>query len=137
MYLKWLGSYPITPSEHIYIMKISSSTTVFGVIGTPVAHSLCPIMQIAAFAHLGYDGVYAAFQVQDLEAAISGIRGLGIKGMSVTIPHKVNVMPLLDDCVALSKKIGAANTIVEKNGKLLGYNTDCMGAVNALMDKRI
>jgi shikimate dehydrogenase len=116
-------------------MKISSNTSVFGVVGNPVRHSLSPIMHNAAFSEVGYDGVYVAFEVQDLDAAISGMKGLGINGMSVTIPHKVNVMSLLDECDDLSKKIGAVNTIVQQNRRLLGYNTDCMGAVKALREK--
>lgn len=116
-------------------MRVSANTSIYGVIGNPVGHSLSPIMHNAAFSELGVDGLYAAFQVQDLKAAISGIRGLGIKGASVTIPHKVTVMPLLDECDRLSKKIGAVNTIVHRNGKLLGYNTDCLGAVKALEEQ--
>lgn len=116
-------------------MNVSTRTSVFGVIGNPVAHSLSPIMHNAAFSEVGYDGVYAAFKVHDLEAALSGMKALGIKGLSVTIPHKVNVMALLDECDDLSKKIGAVNTIVEKNGKLWGTNTDCTGAVSALREK--
>lgn len=116
-------------------MKITPHTSVFGVIGNPVAHSLSPIMHNAAFSEIGYDGVYVAFTVEDLKAAILGMKGLGIKGLSVTIPHKMNVMSLLDDCDELSTKLGAVNTIVEKNGKLFGTNTDCFGAVQALKEK--
>ena len=116
-------------------MRVSANTSIYGVIGNPVGHSLSPIMHNAAFSELGIDGLYAAFQVQDLKAAISGIRGLGIKGASVTIPHKVTVMPLLDECDRLSKKIGAVNTIVNRNERLLGYNTDCLGAVKVLEEQ--
>lgn len=92
-------------------------------------------MHNAAFEAAGYDGVYLAFEVADVSAAVEGIRALGIHGVSVTIPHKVTVMSLLDEIDETARKIGAVNTIVNQNGTLKGYNTDCAGAVAALMEK--
>lgn len=114
---------------------ITSHTDVFCVIGNPVAHSLSPRMHNAAFAADGYDGVYLAFEVEDVSAAVGGIRGLGIRGVSVTIPHKLSVMAHLDDIDETARKIGAVNTIVNDGGKLRGFNTDCSGAVAALLEK--
>lgn len=114
---------------------ISASTEVFCVIGRPVSHSLSPGMHNAAFKASGFDGVYTAFEVADVSAAVKGIRALGIRGVSVTIPHKVSIIPLLDEIDPTAMKIGAVNTIVSDGGLLKGYNTDCQGAVAALMEK--
>jgi shikimate dehydrogenase len=92
-------------------------------------------MHNAAFKASGFDGVYTAFEVADLPSALKGIRALGIRGVSVTIPHKVSVIPLLDEVDPTAMKIGAVNTVVSDGGVLKGYNTDCQGAVAALMEK--
>lgn len=114
---------------------ISPSTNVFCVIGKPVSHSLSPMMHNAAFKAADYDGVYLAFEVTDAAAAVAGIRAFGIRGASVTIPHKVSVMSHLDDIDETAQKIGAVNTIVNEKGKLKGFNTDCDGAMAALSEK--
>jgi shikimate dehydrogenase len=114
--------------------KINQYTELYGVIGNPVRHSLGPIMHNAALSHKGIDAVYLAFESTDVEGAIKGMRSLGIKGMSVTIPHKGSVIPFLDQIDPLAKEIGAVNTIVNKNNKLTGYNTDATGALRTLND---
>jgi shikimate dehydrogenase len=116
-------------------MRINSATSLFAVIGNPVSHSLSPVMHNAAFAHLKYNGVYVAFKVKDISNAVCGIKALGIKGVSITIPHKVSVLALLDQLDESAEKIGAANTIVNRQGELIGFNTDCSGAVKALAEK--
>jgi len=116
-------------------MKADTKTFLFGVIGDPVSHSLSPIMHNAAFSDIGYNAVYLAFHVTDLPSAIRGVKGLGIKGLSVTIPHKVPIIDMLDEIDETAKKIGAVNTVANKNGKLCGYNTDCLGAIHALREK--
>lgn len=114
------------------MIPVSPATGVLGIIGHPVAHSLSPALHNAAFAAVGLDLVYAAFDVQDLPAAIAGVRALGIRGLSVTIPHKEAVIPLLDRIDPLAARIGAVNTVVNEQGVLAGYNTDALGAVRAL-----
>jgi len=114
---------------------INSKTRLYGVIGDPVAHSLSPAIHNAAFAHARINGVYTAFHVTDLPAAVAGIRALNIRGCSVTIPHKVAVMNLLDEVDLLARQIGAVNTIVNENGRLCGFNSDSPGAVAALLEK--
>ncbi len=104
----------------------------FGVFGDPVAHSLSPAMHNRAFAFTGYNGVYLPFRIRQIAPAVSAVRTLGMKGISVTIPHKVAVMEFLDKLDPLARRIGAVNTIVNADGSLTGYNTDCFGAVNAL-----
>ncbi len=116
-------------------MKTDTKTSLFGVIGDPVSHSLSPVMHNRAFSEIGYNAIYMAFHVTDLASAIKGVKGLGIKGLSVTIPHKVSIMSLLDEIDEMAEKIGAVNTVVNKEGKLFGYNTDCLGAIHALREK--
>jgi shikimate dehydrogenase len=114
--------------------EINQYTELYGVIGNPVRHSLGPLMHNSAFSEKGINAVYLAFESTDVEGATQGMRAMGVKGMSVTIPHKSSIIPLLDEVDLLAKDIGAVNTIVNKDGKLIGYNTDAAGALMALED---
>jgi len=107
----------------------------YAVFGDPIGHSLSPVMHNSALAQAGLDGHYLACRVQDIAAAISGIRGLGIRGASITIPHKIGVMKHLDLIDSLAADIGAVNTVVNNRGVLQGYNSDCAGAIKALKAK--
>ncbi len=116
-------------------MTITAQTQLCGLLGNPVDHSLSPAIHNAAFQELGLNFVYLAFPVEDdnLEKAIQGIRALGhVRGFSVTIPHKVSVMPLLDSVETTAKHIGSVNTIIKDRGLLVGSNTDASGALQAL-----
>jgi len=117
-------------------MTINGNTVVYGILGNPVHHSLSPVMHNAAFIKLEENRVYLPFKVEDVGAALHGLRGLGIHGVSVTIPHKENVMEYLDRIDPVAKKIGAVNTIksetVSERTLLCGYNTDWLGAVRPL-----
>ena len=108
---------------------------VYAVFGDPIGHSLSPVMHNSALAQTGLNGCYLAFRVKDIGAAVSGIRGLGIRGASITIPHKISVMQYLDQVDSLAADIGAVNTVVNRQGLLHGYNSDCAGAINALRGK--
>lgn len=114
---------------------IDANTSLFGLIGNPVAHSLSPVMHNQAFAATGCNAVYLAFCVSDPAAAIKSIKALNVKGLSVTLPHKVAVMECLDEIDRTAARIGAVNTIVHHNGKLIGHNTDCQGAITALQTR--
>ncbi len=118
---------------------ISGKTIVCGVIGDPIEHTMSPMMHNAAFKTLRLDYAYVPFKVKSLELkkAIEGIRGLNIRGLNVTIPHKVAVMQFLDRIDPLAEKIGAVNTIVNDAGILTGYNTDATGFLQTLHDKDI
>jgi shikimate dehydrogenase len=119
-------------------MALSAQTQLCGVLGNPVKHSLSPAIHNAAFQELHLDFVYLAFQVEHIQPAIEGIRALGnIRGFSVTIPHKVSAIPFLDTIDPTAKQIGAINTIVKQEGKLLGINTDSAGAIRALREAGI
>ncbi len=116
-------------------MTIDQDTSLYGVIGKPIGHSLSPAMHSAAFSEAGLNAVYLAFETQDIEGCLRGIRALGIKGVSVTIPFKSMVVPYLDEVNLLAKRIGAVNTIINDDGRLVGYNTDTLGAYKALNEK--
>lgn len=122
-----------------YTMAIDGSTKVYGIIGNPVTHSKSPVMQNSGFAALAENCVYVPLPVTDIEAALSGLRGLGIWGASVTIPHKEAVIPLLDSVDPLAKRIGAVNTIkvveTAEGRRLHGFNTDWIGANRALAER--
>ena len=112
---------------------IDAKTHLCAIIGNPVEHSLSPAIHNAAFQHLGLNFVYVALKVEDLEGAMRGIRALtGIRGISVTIPHKIAVLPYLDEIETTARNIGAVNTIVSDSGKLTGFNTDASGGLTAL-----
>lgn len=107
----------------------------YGVIGNPIGHSLSPIMHNAAFAATHKRAFFSAFQVEDLESAMAGVRALGIAGLSVTLPHKTEVMKYLDWIDEQALSIAAVNTVVNRQGRLCGYNTDAAGALAALQTK--
>ena len=116
-------------------MDINAATQFCGVIGNPVEHSLSPAIHNAAFRELGLNFVYLAWKVEAIGDAVRGLRALGnFRGASVTIPHKVAVLPFLDEVDATARHIGAINTIVSENRKLLGTNTDAAGALRALKE---
>lgn len=115
-------------------MTISATTQLCAVIGDPVEHSLSPQLHNAAFQAHGLNMVYTAFHVKrgDTRRAMDGLRALGIRGLSVTIPHKVDIIPHLDEVAEVALNIGSVNTVVNDEGYLRGYSTDGMGAVRAL-----
>ena len=117
-------------------MAISGKTRVCGVIGDPIGHTLSPTIQNAAFNHLGLDFLFLAFHVKtaDLEKAIRGMLGLGIHGLNVTMPHKNAVIKYIDEADSAATFLGSANTILNKDGTLSGFNTDGIGALNALRE---
>ncbi len=111
---------------------INGHTKIYGILGRPVAHSLSPAMHNAAFRELGINAVYVPFPVTDLPQAVAGLRGLAIGGGSVTIPFKEEIIPLIDEIDPRAARMGAVNTVVNREGRLIGYNTDWLGAVTAL-----
>lgn len=114
---------------------IDAKTKICCIIGDPVEHSLSPIMHNAGYKSLHLNFAFVAFHVKNVKDAIAGIRSLGIRGTSVTVPHKRAVIPFLNEVEKTAKRIGAVNTIVNKNGILKGYNTDSDGAIKALEEK--
>ncbi|WP_199617439.1 shikimate dehydrogenase [Paenibacillus alkalitolerans] len=122
---RWLGT------------AVNSETLFYGVFGDPVRHSKSPAMLGRAFQAAGLNAVYGAFHVrpEQLRGAVEGVRSLGFRGVNVTIPHKVHVMEYLDEIDATASLAGAVNTIVNKDGRLVGYNTDGIGYVRSLKEE--
>ncbi len=115
---------------------INGKTELYGIVGHPVAHSLSPAIHNAGFRSLGLNKVYVPLPVTDLKAAIIGLRALGFRGVSVTIPHKRKVLDLIDSVEPPAAKIGAVNTLVmDKKGGIHGLNTDWLGANRALEEE--
>jgi shikimate dehydrogenase len=110
----------------------SGSTSLYGILGNPVAHSMSPLMHNAAFRFLDIDAVYLPFEVQDLQGAVAGMKALAVKGASVTHPFKRQIFALIDEIDDTAEKIGAVNTLVFGTDGVRGTNTDWVGAVRCL-----
>lgn len=117
-------------------MSINGHTQICLIVGEPVEHSLSPAMHNAAYEALGLDGdfVYVAARVAqgDLARAVAGVRSMGFRGLTCTIPHKTAILPLLDEVDPVAARIGAVNSVVQRAGRLCGYNTDWLGIVRPL-----
>ena len=109
--------------------RITGHTELIGLMATPIRHSLSPIMHNEAFAKLGLDYAYLAFEVgnDQLEDVIKGIRALGMRGSNVSMPNKQVVLKYLDKLSPAAEMVGAVNTIVNDNGILTGHITDGTG----------
>ena len=116
--------------------RISGHTKLFGLIGSPVGHSGSPAMHNYSFERLGLDYAYMAFDVKSEEVAdaIAAMKALKIKGYNVTMPCKIEAMKYMDELSQTAQIIGAVNTIVNENGKLIGHSTDGVGFVDNLKD---
>jgi 3-dehydroquinate dehydratase/shikimate dehydrogenase len=113
--------------------SLSQKTRVYGVIGNPIGHSLSPELHNAGFAARDMDAIYLPFLIERLADFVESIHPLGIKGFSVTIPHKERILDHLAGCDPLARQIGAVNTVaVRGDGKLYGYNTDYVGVLETL-----
>jgi len=114
-------------------MKLSAKTKICLIIGDPVEHSLSPAMHNAGYKALGIEDQFvflgAKVRVEDVRIVIEAMKKMGIHGLTCTIPHKVEVMKFLDEIDPIAKKIGAVNTVLNKNGRLIGFNTDWLGVV--------
>ena len=115
-------------------MRPSGRSVVCGIIGDPIEHSMSPSMQNAAFEAAHLDWVYVAFHVAkgSAESCTRAMKTMGIRGLNVTVPHKIDILPFLDSVDGTARRIGAVNTIVNNKGALHGYNTDAEGFVRAL-----
>ncbi len=118
------------------MMKINAKTKINMIIGDPVDHSLSPEIHNAAYKALGIDDqyVFLATNVKktDIKKAVEAMRAMGIRGLTCTMPHKLVVMKYLDKIDSAAKDMTAVNTVVNDNGKLIGYNTDWLGVTISL-----
>jgi len=121
------------------MIQINGRTRITGLFGYPVEHTLSPFMHNAAFKSLGLNYCYVPFLVHPdrLGDAVKAIRNLNLCGVNVTIPHKEKVIDFLDEIDDEASFIGAVNTIVNKNGRLKGYNTDGKGFVRSLSESGV
>ncbi len=113
---------------------VTTKKRIAAVIGNPIQHSMSPLIHNTGIKKLKLDFTYLAFKVENVKNAIKEMREQNYIGYSVTIPHKLEVMNYIDEIDSKAKKIGAVNTILNRNGKLIGFNTDCEGAINALKE---
>ena len=120
---------------------VNGKTSLYGIIGNPVRHSLSPVMHNSAFAALSINGIYVPMQVENVADAVTGLAALGFIGLSVTVPYKETVMEYLDEIDPVAKRIGAVNTLLFRshpdNGAVVsrGFNTDWLGSNLALAEK--
>lgn len=121
------------------MITINGKTKVTGIIGWPVEHSLSPAMHNAAFSALSLNYCYVPFPVRPeaLVDALSGLKAMNIRGINVTVPHKERVIPSLDIVDTEASAIGAVNTILHDEGRLIGYNTDGKGFMQSLVEGNI
>jgi shikimate dehydrogenase len=110
------------------------SKALFAIIGNPVSHSKSPLMHNLAFQGLGFDGCYARYLLEDGNKLKEKFFSLGLKGINITVPHKEHAYDACDVLDPFAQKVGAVNTIVEKEGKLYGYNTDAPGFLKAISE---
>lgn len=113
-------------------MTVDRDTQVYGIVGSPLTHTLSPEMHNAAFKAMGMNAVYKVFETDNLKASLKSMVSAGVKGLSVTIPYKTEVIPLLDEIDKVALRLGAVNTIVNSSGRLIGYNTDAEGFLTSL-----
>lgn len=117
--------------------RITAKTKICIIIGDPVEHSLSPKMHNAAYKTLKIDDQFvfiaAKVKVEDVGKVADAVRVMGIRGLTCTVPHKIEILKYLDEIDPIAKKIGAVNTVVNEDGKLIGYNTDWMGTAIPLM----
>ena len=131
------GQVSLQEMKHLYrAHMLNRQTQVFGVIGDPIAHSLSPLLHNTAFIARKINAVYVPFLVKNLRDFLKAAPEFGLRGFSVTLPHKQSILRRLQDCDALSAEIGAVNTVVVgREGSLYGCNTDYVGVLCALEKK--
>jgi len=118
---------------------VDAKTTALGLLGHPVGHSFSPLIHNAISESLGLNYLYLAHDVSPdkLGHAVKGLSALGYKGVNVTVPHKANVIEHLTEIRKEAKIIGAVNTILFDNNRLIGYNTDCYGFTKMLEENKV
>lgn len=131
------GQVSLFALKHLYrAHELTHRTRVYGVIGDPVGHSLSPLLHNTGFIARKVDAVYLPFLVKDLRDFLMAVPELGIRGFSVTIPHKQSILRHLKECDPLAAEIGAVNTVVvRRDGSLFGCNTDYVGILRAIEKK--
>lgn len=117
---------------------ITAKTEKIALLGLPIDHSKSPEMINAAFSHMGADYIYTAFNVSrgKLRMAVEGLKALGFRGWNVTLPYKVEMQEYMDELDETACNMGAVNTVINENGRYIGYNTDGEGYLRSLMEEK-
>lgn len=120
-------------------MLIDKNTAVLGLIGYPLAHSLSPKMQNFAMQKMNFNGIYLPLEIKlhKLESALNTIKVLNLRGFNVTVPYKEKVIPYLDELSPEARECGAVNAIVNREGKMVGYNMDGKGFLGSLAEAEL
>ncbi len=120
-------------------MNVDSHTKLLGIIGYPIKHSLSPFLHTFLAKNYGLNFVYLAFEIlpQRFKYIKNCILTFNIRGLNVTIPYKEKILPFLDEIDKLAKKVGAVNTVVNRNDKLYGYNTDIYGFIKSIEGEKL
>ena len=127
------GQIPVREMNEVYrFRRVKKATKLIGIVGNPVGHSLSPVIHNRAFESLNLDFVFLKFPTPDVNDFFDSARAIGIEGLSVTIPHKSAVIPFLDELTAEAREAGAVNSVVWRDGKWIGNNTDIHGVRAAL-----
>jgi molybdopterin-synthase adenylyltransferase len=127
------GQVPLDDLLDLYRFRnISGKSAIYGIVGERALETLSPAMHNRLFARLGLDAVYVPFQETDLGSFVAAARELGVSGLSVTLPFKEAILEHLDEVDELAARIGAVNTVVVRNGRWKGYNTDREGVLAPL-----
>ena len=119
--------------------KFNEDAKVYLIIGNPISHSLSPLMYNTLFSYYNMNSIYLPFDVKisEIEERVKQFKLLKVNGFNVTIPNKIKIMEFLDEIDDQALKIGAVNTVFNKNGKLIGYNTDINGIINSLSKNNV
>jgi 3-dehydroquinate dehydratase/shikimate dehydrogenase len=131
------GQVSLQEFKHLYRADaVTRKTEIYGVIGNPIGHSLSPLLHNTGFVAAKRDAMFVPFLVEKLGEFLKAIPEFGLRGISVTLPHKQTIIKHLAECEEMAEKIGAVNTVVVAgNGKLRGSNTDYLGVLRALEGK--
>lgn len=121
--------------EEFTFKRIRPETHLYGVVGSPVAHSLSPAMHNAGFAQAGLDAAYVALDAKDADDFVTFAQAMNMRGASITAPFKVDLLAHADDCDPLAREVGAINTLAMRDGRWLGTNTDVDGLVAPLAER--
>ena len=118
------------------VVQISGHTTLTGLLGSPVSHSISPAMHNEAFRQLGIDCVYLAFDAdaEKMPSAVDALRTLNVRGFNVTMPGKNIMATLCDELSPAAQLTGSVNTVVNENGRLIGHNTDGVGYMRSVKE---
>ena len=119
--------------------EITGTTRLAGLLGSPIAHSISPLMHNFSFQYLGIDCTYLAFDIneQTLKEAVNGLKALGVIGFNLTMPNKNKILEYMDGLSDAARLIGAVNTVENRDGRFIGHNTDGIGFMHSVKEQGI